>query len=90
MEDTIAEIKEKIQEHPDVTLKSKDMKMFYKGAELVDADTLYEKNSYDDCILHAADKVHDPMVVSAFSEQLTQWRVLPSTRDVVNNLNIPK
>ena len=79
--DTIGKIKQKIKDHPEVTnMTFEDTRVFYNGRELVDADTLYEKNIHDDCILHAADKVHDPMVVSAFSAQLTQWRLLPSTR----------
>ena len=76
--DTIAKLKKKIQEHPDVVhMTFKDMKVFYNGGELVDTDTLDEKRIDDDCILHAVDNVYDaPTWVVKSSAEMNQWRRL--------------
>lgn len=85
LEDTIAEIKEKIQEHPDVTLKIKDMKVFYKGAELADSKDLIEMGIDDDCILHVAHKDHANLAIET-SKPLHQWKHLPGFSRSVANL----
>ena len=78
-EDTIAKLKKKIQEHPDVVhMTFNDMKVFYNGEELVDTNTLDEKRIDDDCILHTVDNV-GPIageVVKTWSVKLNQWRRL--------------
>jgi hypothetical protein len=76
--DTIAKLKKKIQEHPDVVhMTFKDMKVFYNGCELADTDTIDDLNIDDDCILHAVDNVYGaPTWVAKSSAQLNQWRLL--------------
>ena len=76
--DTIAKLKKKIQEHPDVVhMTFKDMKVFYNGCELADTDTIDNLNIDHDCILHAVDNVYDaPTWVVKSSAQLNQWRLL--------------
>ena len=77
--DTIAKLKQKIEEHPDVVhMISKDMIVFWNGVELVDTDTLDEKWIHDDCILHVAvGNVYDaPIWVVKCSAELNQWRLL--------------
>ena len=77
--DTIAKLKKKIQEHPDVVTRQtfKDMKVFYNGVEIMDTDTLDDKWITDDCILHAIDNVYDGSTwVLKSSIELHQWQQL--------------
>ena len=79
VEDTIATIKRKVTEHPDVWQTfDDDMTVFYNGTELIDTDTIEERFIYDDCILHA---VHYDIggVARKQSTGLTHWRLLPAT-----------
>ena len=84
-EDTIANLKRKIQQHPDVIhhMAFRDMQLFYNGCQLLDCDTLEWCDIDDDCILHCVD--HDNAVsmaaiagnwVARSSQRLHQWRLL--------------
>ena len=77
-EDTIGTLKTKIQEHRKVVHTTfSDMKVFYKGILLSDADTLDQHRIDDDCILHAGNNDIQNVVAKA-SAGLHQWRELPN------------
>ena len=57
-----------------------DMKVFYKGILLSDADTLDQHRIDDDCILHAVNNDIQNVVAKA-SAGLHQWRELPGVID---------
>ena len=64
-----------------------DMKVFYKGILLSDADTLDQHRIDDDCILHAVnnDMLDAQTSVAKASAGLHQWRMLP-TSSIVDEL----
>ena len=65
-EDTIGTLKKKIQEHREVVhITFSDMKVFYKGILLSDADTLDQHRIDDDCILHAVNNDIQNVVAKA-------------------------
>ena len=80
-EDTIGTLKTKIQGHRKVVHTTfSDMKVFYKGILLSDADTLDQHRIDDDCILHAGNNDIQNVVAKA-SAGLHQWRELPGVID---------